>query len=297
MELRHLRYFVAVAEEENVTRAAERLHISQPPLSRQIRDLEDELGLALFDRSAKSLHLTGEGRVFLSEAKAVLARAEEAEGVARALASGHRGEIDVGYAPSLTVEILPAALRKFGDICPGIRARLRDLSTQEMLGGLLAGTLQVALMVKPAGRFPAKLVFEKLRDYPVCIALHPSHPLSKNRGIRLSDIAGERLIAYTREDYPEYHDWIGKIFSSEKRRPRIAEEHDSSASLIASVEAGHGIALVHGAFECFSGPRLKILPITPAPPSHAVVIACRKDSLSGATRHFISAAKEAEGLP
>src|ERR1700741_4580777 len=102
MELRHLRYFVAVAEEENVTRAAARLHVSQPALSRQIRDLEDEIGFLLLERSAKAVRLTEAGRTFLTEAKAVLQRAEDAVKAARAKAGGAEGEIHVGYAPSLT---------------------------------------------------------------------------------------------------------------------------------------------------------------------------------------------------
>src|SRR5690242_10594314 len=107
MELRHLRYFVAVAEEENVSRAALRLHVSQPGLSRQIRDLEEELRLSLFERDAKSLRLTETGRVFLEEARAVLRRVDDAVRAARAVASG--GELHVGYAPSLTARILPGA--------------------------------------------------------------------------------------------------------------------------------------------------------------------------------------------
>src|SRR6266481_8230343 len=113
MELRHLRYFVAVAEEQNVTRAAARLHVSQPPLSRQIRDLEDELGIALFEHGAKAVRLTEAGRVFLNEARAVLQRVDEAVQTIKAVASGQRGEIHVGYAPSLTVEVLPRTLRFF----------------------------------------------------------------------------------------------------------------------------------------------------------------------------------------
>src|SRR5215813_8058202 len=101
MELRHLRYFVAVAETENVTRAAHKLHVSQPGLSRQIRDLEDELGFPLLERSAKSVRLTEAGRVFLTEARAVLQRADEAVSAAKAVATGANGELHVGYAPSL----------------------------------------------------------------------------------------------------------------------------------------------------------------------------------------------------
>src|SRR6187431_654670 len=112
MELRHLKYFVAVAEEENVTRAAARLHVSQPGLSRQIRDLEEELGVPLFYHRAKSLNLTPAGRIFLDEAYAVLHRLDEATQTVKTFAGGHKHEIHVGYAPSLTTKILPCALRR-----------------------------------------------------------------------------------------------------------------------------------------------------------------------------------------
>src|SRR5688572_20699981 len=102
VELRHLRYFIAVAEEENVTRAALKLHVSQPALSRQIRDLEEELGFSLLERSAKSVRLTDAGRTFLTEARAVLERAEKAVSAAREIAKGASSELHVGYAPSLT---------------------------------------------------------------------------------------------------------------------------------------------------------------------------------------------------
>jgi DNA-binding transcriptional LysR family regulator len=197
MELRHLRYFVAVAEEQNVTRAAARLHVSQPPLSRQIRDLEDELGVALFEHSAKAVRLTEAGRVFLTEARAVVQRADEAVQTVRAVASGQRGEIRVGYAPSLTVELLPRALRFFQEANPGVRVQLHDLSTQEMLRGLRDGKLHVALLIQLSAKVLTGLVFEELHRFAVCVAVHPSHPLARARKVGLEQVANERLIAYT----------------------------------------------------------------------------------------------------
>src|SRR5580700_5140704 len=138
---------------ENVSRAALKLHVSQPALSRQVRDLEDELGFLLLKRSAKSVRLTEAGRVFLIEARAVLQRAEEAVQAARAIATGARGELHVGYAPSLTARFLPRTLRAFQAQSPGVRVRLHDLSTEEMLAGLREGTLQMAFVV----RLPAML--------------------------------------------------------------------------------------------------------------------------------------------
>ena len=294
MELRHLRYFVAVAEEQNVTRAAARLHVSQPPLSRQIRDLEDELGVALFEHGAKAVRLTEAGRVFLTEACAALRRVDDAVQMTKAVASGQRGEIHVGFAPSLTVEILPRALRAFQEANPGVRVQLHDMSTQEMLRGLRDGKLHVALMIQTSAKVLAGLVFDELRRYAICVAAHPAHPLARARKVSLEQVATERLIAYTLADYPEYHAWLAALFAPLKCPPQIAEEHDSSTSLIASVEAGRGVALVQQGFDCLAGPRLKVRPLTPAPPPFVAGIAYRKESKSAATLNFIAAAKRAK---
>ena len=126
MELRHLRYFIAVAETENVSRAALKLHVSQPGLSRQIRDLEDELGFPLFERGARSLRLTDAGRVFLKESRAVLQRAGDAVNAARAVASSTESELNVGYDMSPTIKILPPTLRAFKAAQPGVRVKLHE---------------------------------------------------------------------------------------------------------------------------------------------------------------------------
>lgn len=291
MELRHLRYFVAVAEEQNVTRAAARLHVSQPPLSRQIRDLEDELGIALFEHGAKSVRLTAAGRVFLNEAQAVLQRVDEAVQAAKAVATGQRGEIHVGYAPSLTVELLPRALRAFQETHPGIRVQLHDLSTEEMLAGLRKGNLHVALVARPSRQTMTGLSFEELRRFPVSVAAHPTHRLARMRKVGLPQIAGERLITYSRSGYPEYYEWLAELFAPLAQPPQIAEEHDSSTSLIAAVEAGRGIALVQQGFECLSGPRLKVKPLSPAPPPIVVGVACRKGEGSTLAAKFVAAVK------
>jgi DNA-binding transcriptional LysR family regulator len=294
MELRHLRYFVAVAEEQNVTRAAARLHVSQPPLSRQIRDLEDELGVALFDHGAKSVRLTEVGKVFLIEARAVVQRADEAVQMVKAVANGKRGEIHVGYAPSLTVKLLPRALKFFQEANPGVRVQLHDMSTQEMLRGLRDGKLHAALLIRVSPKVLAGLIFEELGKFAVCVATHPGHPLARARKVGLEQVAAERLITLSLADYPEYHAWLSNLFAPLKRPPQIAEEHDSATSLIVSVEAGRGVALVQEDFDCLTGPRLKILPLTPAPPPFVVGIAYRKDANSTITSNFVAAAKRAK---
>jgi DNA-binding transcriptional LysR family regulator len=179
MELRHLRYFVAAAEAENVSRAAGRLHVSQPALSRQIRDLEEELGFSLFERSAKSVRLTAAGKTFAIEARAVLERAEEAVNRARVLANGERAEIHIS------------------------------------------------------------------------------------------------------------------LFESINAKPSIAEEHDSSASLIAAIESGAGVAFVLRSFSCSAGPRLKLIPLSPAPPTLVIGAVWPKDGLTPVAERFWESAQKA----
>jgi DNA-binding transcriptional LysR family regulator len=255
MELRHLRYFVAVADTENVSRAALKLHVSQPGLSRQVRDLEEEIGFQLFERSAKSLRLTEAGKVFLTEARAVLQLAEAAVNKARAVAASVSGELHVGYAPSLTVQILPPALRKFQETFPKVRVQLHDLSTEEMLSQLNSGAVQVALMVRPTRKIAVG------------------------------------LIGYTRKDYPDYHEAMKKIFAVTGKMPRISEEHDGVNSIIAAVEAGHGFALVPSCIVCMAGPRLKLIPVAPGVAPIPVVAAWRTKEISDLVEKFVAAAR------
>jgi DNA-binding transcriptional LysR family regulator len=291
MELRHLRYFVAVAEEENVSKAALKLHVSQPGISRQIHDLEDEIGFPLFERSAKAIRLTPAGNVFLTEARAVLQRANEAVEKARAADGGNTGEISIGYAPSLTVQILPPALRRFQEQFPKVRAVLHDLSTEEMLAWLGENKLQVALTVRPPAKLLRGLKFEELARYEMRVATSPNHPLAKSKSVSLAELAGEPLIAYSRKDYPEYHAMLDKLFAPAGRKPRIAGEHDSVTSLIAAVESGRGFALVPECLACMVGARLKLIPLIPSPPPIPVGAVWREDAGSGLAKQFIAAAR------
>lgn len=293
MELRHLRYFIGVAEEENVSRAALKLHVSQPALSRQIRDLEDELGFLLLERSAKSVRLTEAGRAFLIEARAVLQRAEDAVKSARAIATGVSGELHIGYAPSLTARILPATLRAFQAELPNICVRLHDLSTEEMLAGLRAGRLQIAFVACPITSALRGLRFDELVRDPICVAVAPKHPLARQRTVTLAEAAREPIIAYSRKDYPEAHEMLAAMFASIKAKLRIAEDHDSVSGLIAAVESGAGVALVTQSLTCTAGPRLKLVPLSPAPAPLIVGAVWSKSGLTTSAERFLKCAKAA----
>jgi DNA-binding transcriptional LysR family regulator len=294
MELRHLRYFVAVAEEQNITRAAVRLHVSQPPLSRQIRNLEDELGIALFDREAKAVRLTEAGRALLAEARVILQHVESATEMVKDVARGKRGEIHVGYAPSLTVDLLPRALKYFQETNPEVRVQLHDLSTQGMLRGLGDGKLHVAMLVQVSPKVLTGLVFEELERLPVCVATNRAHPLVRERKVGLERVAKERLVTFTQADYPEHHTWILGMFASLNCSPQIIEEHDSITSLIAAIESGRGVAVIAQPVNGLGNPRLKFRPLQPAPPPLGVGIAYCKKFRSNITDNFIAAARRSK---
>ena len=262
MELRHLRYFLAVGEALNFTKAAAQLRIAQPALSRQVQDLEDEIGVDLLRRSPRGVTLTAEGKLFLEEVRELLKRAGESVEKVRALARGEYGELHVGYAPSPTVEILPPALAAFQKVVPGVKVLLHDLSSDELIAGLRDGTLELAIMVEPAGEQTTGIEFEVLRTYPLCVGMTRAHPFARLKSVPLAKMAAEPLVGLSRKDYSEYYHMLDRAFAAIGAKPRIAVECDSASSLITEVEAGHGIALVTPNFELIAGKRLLYRPLT-----------------------------------
>ena len=295
MELRHLRYFVAVAEEENVSKAALKLHVSQPGISRQIRDLEDEIGFTLFERSAKSVRLTAAGKVFLTGSREVLQQVEAVVKKARAAAGGTTGEINVGYAPSLTVQILPPMLRAFQEQFPQVRVALHDLSSEEMLTRLREKKLQVALTVPPKGKMERGFSVVQLARYAMCVAVAPTHPLARLKNITLAQVAEEPLIGLSRKDYPEAYEEMRKLFAGVKLKPNVVEEHEGGTGIVAAVEAGRGVALVPSSLACMVGERLKLIPLKPALPPIPVGAVWLKENESELVKRFIAVAGKGGG--
>src|SRR6266853_68302 len=263
MELRHLRYFLAVGEASNFTRAAAQLRVAQPALSRQVQDLEDEIGVDLLRRSPRGVTLTAEGKLFLEEVRALLKRADESVEKVRALARGEYGELHIGYAPSPTVEILPPALAAFQKAVPRVKVWLHDLSSDELIAGLQNATLELAVMVRqPVGDETAGIQFELLRTYPLCVAMTATHPFARLKSVSSEKLAAEPLVGFRRKDYPEYNRILDRLFAPIHATPRIAVECDSASSLITEVEAGRGVALSSTIFKLVAGKRLLYRPLT-----------------------------------
>jgi DNA-binding transcriptional LysR family regulator len=291
MELRHLRYFVAVAEEQNVTRAAARLHVSQPPLTRQIQDLEDELGVLLFARSGKAIRLTDAGRVFLNEARASLKRVEEAVQAVRAAAAGDHGEWHLGYAPTPTAEVLPKLLKAFRKQFPKIRVRLHDCSSPEMLAGLREGRLHAALMMQPTKQAARNIVFLEFKTYPVGVVVAANHPFARRRKMTLKEACTEPVVVYSRKEYPDYYEFLARSVGAHVKKLNVVEECDSGTSLAAAVESGRGLAICAAIFAATAGQRLTFVPLDPGPPPAVVGMAHRREKNASTTQALVHAAQ------
>ena len=269
MELRQLRYFVAVAEDGNISRAAKRIFLTQPALSRQIKSLEDEIGQCLLERQAHSIRLTPVGEALLREARELLQHAEQVVERVRAAGSGVR--LRVGYAPSLAAGLLSAAVENFTQAHPNARVELFDLSTEEMLEGLENDKLDVALSVGQQ-RGTRGLKWTPLRRAPWQLVVNRNHPLARRSHVTPAEVAREPLLVFCQRDYPEYWDIITGWLRQHKLRLRIAGEYDGLESLMAAVESGLGVALLTSrtAHRVPERVRLKKLSAAPEPVCIAV---------------------------
>jgi DNA-binding transcriptional LysR family regulator len=206
LELRHLRYFVAVAEELNFSRAAERLHMAQPPLSAAIRQLEQELGTELLLRTTREVRLTEAGRSFLDGARRTLAELDRARSDVQRAAAGQLGQLRIGFSWSARFETLPAIGRAFRLSHPGVSLLTEEMWNARMLPALGSGAIDSAVSLCPevAGEFS----YETVRSEPVIALMGQSHPLAGARSIDLKDLANERFLLFPRELAPRLHDFM-----------------------------------------------------------------------------------------
>lgn len=240
VELRQLRNFVAVAEAGGISAAARALRLTQPALSRQLKALEEELDVALFERSARSVRLTPAGDLLAEEARRLLRFADALPEKLRAAAGGL--PLRVGYAPSLAGNFLPIAIERFTQCHPGVRVSLSDLSSCEMRAALLDDKLDLIVAVPTDLAEPIRWV--PLRSYGWQVVMHIDHPLAAKTSLAPADLDGQRLLLYERNQYPDYWERITGFFRERKLQSKVAGEFDGIISLSAAAEGNLGIALL-----------------------------------------------------
>lgn len=244
MELRHLRYFIAVAEERSFLKAAERLHISQPPLSTQIKDLEVELGVTLLDRSSKGITLTVPGEVLYGEARAVLARVEHARVSMRRAARGEEGRLSIGFVSIVDYSFFPQALKLFRSRYPGVEVQLNELTTDAQVKELIVDNLDVGIALAPVEH--ESLVFHHLASEALVLAAASDHPTlgSGKASVQLRQLAQEPFVMIPRPMAPGYYDSFSNFCRARGFVPKIAQRAKQMQTVISLVSNGFGIALV-----------------------------------------------------
>lgn len=242
MELRQLRYFVAVAEERHFGRAAKRLRLSQPPLSAQIKGLEEELGVKLFQRSTRQVALTDAGRTFLERAEGILEAVEEAKEAAKGADEGVRGRLEIGFISSATLGLLPPAIRLFRERFGGIEIELRELTSAQQIDALYAGEIRVGLVRLPL-RAPG-LRFEPLQEESFVVALPSGHPLEALESVPLEAMVDQPLIFFTRQLMPSLHAQIVELFQRVGAFPNVVQHAVHLQTIVGLVASDVGLAIL-----------------------------------------------------
>lgn len=290
MELRHLRYFIAVAEDRSFTRAAERLRISQPPLSIAIRQLEEELGVVLFVRARHRVSMTPAGELFLREARMTLEQAERAVRVARNAGAATAGTIRIGFSPSADLTVLPAIARRLRDRCPGLELCLRAMTATEQLAGLRERTLDAAIVRLPLDREDAAaLHLERMFEEPLCIAVELSHPFAKRARVPLASLAKDPLILFARAVAPGAYDLLLARCRDAGFTPRIAYETESLQTALGLVAGGLGIAFVPEAATALGRAGVAIKRLEAPEPMLQMGVVCRREDPSPTMKAFAEA--------
>lgn len=267
MKLNLLRYFSVLAEELHFGRAADRLAITQPPLSSGIKALEEELGVKLFERTSKHVALTPAGHAYLAEVRVVLDRVARAGEAARAVAAGQRGRLDIGFTGSMVYRDMPRTVRLFGERAPGIEVHLREMSSSEQIEALLHGQLHAGFVNLSA--VPPRLRQLPLADDHFVCCLPDGHALAHAPSVALTALAQESFVMFARDVAPANHDNVIALFHRAGIHPRTRHGARQWLTVVSLVALGMGVALVPASLAQAGVQGVRFVPI--AGPRHPTV--------------------------
>ena len=290
MELRHLRYFVAVAELLHFGRAARRLDIAQPPLSRRIRDLEAELGVRLFERTKRRVELTRAGSAFLADVRPLLGQIERAVQRARRVDRGEAGELSIGRVAAADFTKFSSMVRTFHEHHPEIALDIKDLTTPEQVTALQEHRLDIGFL-----RAPVKhpwLASEKLLSEDIILALPRGHHLTAHQRVSVPLIATEANVFLSRSRAPTLSDLVLNVYQRAGVTPTMSHEVEHPEALLGYVAAGLGVALVPASFRAVPRPGIVYRPLSPKAPRMEMRLAWRRNDLSAAGQAFCTIARE-----
>jgi DNA-binding transcriptional LysR family regulator len=294
MELRHLRYFVTVAEELNVSRAAGRLRISQPAVSRQVRDLEEELGVKLFEREKHGLHLTSAGEAFLVHARDLLRRSGQAVREMEAFGRRSKSTITVGYIAPALASILTPALRRFSRQAPDAHVALRELSPGEQVIALREKEIDLALIGNPCPEVEREFTVAVLQRIPFQSVLPDNHLLALRKRIVLSELEGEEFIGFAEQKFPGRNAAICGACQAAGFIPRLRHHVENLTALLALVASGKGVTLAPAEVSQLAHPQAVFVPLAPPVPSVVSAAAQRKNEDDSLLQTLVACCRDEE---
>ena len=290
MELRHIRYFLAVAEEQHFTRAAAKVGIGQPPLSQQIKDLEGEVGAALFHRLAHGAELTEAGKAFLAGVKEMPLIAERATMAARRAARGETGSLRVGFTASATFNVVvPSTIRAFRRAYPDIDLTLEEANTAPLISRLREGTLDAAFL-RPGGVGTGELQVRRLSEEPMVVALPKRHQATAFEQIDIALLKDDPFLLFPREIGPTLYDTVVDICRKAGFEPIISQLVPHMASIVTLVAAELGVSIVPASMMQVRVTGIAYRQIADQSPTTQLALACRRGETSPVVRNFIARA-------
>ena len=290
MELRHLRYFMAVAEELNFSRAAEQLHIAQPPLSQQIRDLEAEIGVRLFDRTKRRVELTAAGRVFLAKVTQILAQIDRAVEAAQRASRGEIGRLSLGFNSSATYSVLPNLLNAFRERCPEVVLDLHELTTQQQILHLQQQQIDAGILYLPIDLEELEIV--SVLKEGMAIAIPETHPLATRDRVSIQAFNRELFILPPALLGSGLYNQITQFFQQTGFSPIAVQEATQLQTSISLVAGGVGVALVPASLQNLQRAGVIYRSLVEPTPEIEIGIAWRKQERSPILQNFIESVRE-----
>lgn len=293
MELRHLRYFVAVADELSFTRAATRLRLAQPSLTRQIKNLETELRVQLFSRDHRRIALTEQGTFFLERTRRLLAQsALDIQDVRRRGPAGNSGaSLNIGYAADLHYDLLPAALGAFRKIWPDVALNLFDLTVAEQIKAFERDEIDLSFVREAKLPLKAGLQHTPIHDSPVMVVLPEAHAHAQTPPVKLAELEATPFVVFSEERYPGSRDWLNRVCQSAGFTPRIAHEVDRVPTIISCVALDLWVALLPEACRKLPHDGAVFSPLAKPVRSRTEVV-WKKLNLSEPLKHYVEFARE-----
>ena len=291
MELRHLRDFVAVADELSFTRAAKKLHVAQPSLTQQIKLLEQELGVRLLDRIKGRVSLTEAGKVFLADSRRVIALSEDSVRAVQHFNRNETKQLKIGYVASLHYHLLPATLAAFQRAYPEVALNLFDMTCAQQLEALEADKIDLGFIGLRESLAGTDLQAEAVAFYQILVALPKGHPLSKKTKINLKELESHFFVGMSERNYPGWGEWMRRIVSEAGFAPRTLQEADGPLAVLAFVAAGLGVALLPEQVKLLAHPGVAFRPLQPVVKVESC-IAWRPDNASKPLDRYVEMLKQ-----